>query len=550
MTSKIFRSIFAVALAVLLAALVIIMGVLYGYYGGVQKKQLAGQTAMAARGVELEGMEYLKNLDSDCRLTWISPQGAVLYDSTTDAEGMENHLGREEVDEALATGVGESERYSTTLAEKTLYYARRLEDGSVLRVSVEQYTVLTLTLGLLQPFLVVMVLAVILSYFLARRLSRRIVEPLNKLDLEQPLENEAYEELAPLLSRIEHQHAQINRHLNELRRKRDEFSAVTGSMSEGLILLNERGVILSINPAAAGLFGIGADCVGRDVLTVDRSLPMQRLIASALAGRHDEAVETRDGRHYQIDASPVLSEGKVSGVVILTFDATERYLAEQQRREFSANVSHELKTPLQSIMGSAELLENGLVKPADIPRFVGHIRSEAARMVTLIDDIIRLSQLDEGEAVPTEPVDLLALTQEAVRSLRDAAEKRRVTFHVQGAQAQVEGVRRMLYEIVYNLCDNAVKYNVEGGSVDVAVEDGPGQAVLTVSDTGIGIPPEHQARVFERFYRVDKSHSRETGGTGLGLSIVKHAAQYHGAALELQSAPGEGTRITVRFPKK
>ena len=550
MTSKIFRSIFAVALAVLLAALVIIMGVLYGYYGGVQKKQLAGQTAMAARGVELEGMEYLKNLDSDCRLTWISPQGAVLYDSTTDAEGMENHLGREEVDEALATGVGESERYSTTLAEKTLYYARRLEDGSVLRVSVEQYTVLTLTLGLLQPFLVVMVLAVILSYFLARRLSRRIVEPLNKLDLEQPLENEAYEELAPLLSRIEHQHAQINRHLNELRRKRDEFSAVTGSMSEGLILLNERGVILSINPAAAGLFGIGADCVGRDVLTVDRSLPMQRLIASALAGRHDEAVETRDGRHYQIDASPVLSEGKVSGVVILTFDATERFLAEQQRREFSANVSHELKTPLQSIMGSAELLENGLVKPADIPRFVGHIRSEAARMVTLIDDIIRLSQLDEGEAVPTEPVDLLALTQEAVRSLRDAAEKRRVTFHVQGAQAQVEGVRRMLYEIVYNLCDNAVKYNVEGGSVDVAVEDGPGQAVLTVSDTGIGIPPEHQARVFERFYRVDKSHSRETGGTGLGLSIVKHAAQYHGAALELQSAPGEGTRITVRFPKK
>ena len=549
MTKRIFRSIFHVAVAVLRACLILIMGVLYEYFNTMQRNTLAAQMTLAAQGVQNEGLGYLNGLEeSTYRLTWIQADGTVLYDSRADETAMENHADREEIQEALSTGVGESERTSATLAEKTLYRAVRLSDGSVLRIGVTQYTVVTLLLGMLQPIAIVLLAAIVLSVILAKRVSKQITEPLNALDLDRPLENETYEELSPVLTRIERQHRQINSQLEQLRQKQDEFAAITGSMSEGLVLLDDKNTILSINPAAARLFGTDAACIGQNMLTVDRSLAMQKLIADAQAGTRGEAVVALAGGTYQIDASPVTSNDKRIGVCILAFDVTEKAQAEQMRREFSANVSHELKTPLQSIMGSAELIENGLVKQADLPRFVGHIRSEAGRLVTLIDDIIRLSQLDEGGELPVESVNLTALAGEAADALSGAAGAKNVTITVEGAPAEMQGVRRLLYEIVYNLCDNAIKYNVDGGSVKVSVSKESDGVLLSVADTGIGIPSEAQSRVFERFYRVDKSHSKESGGTGLGLSIVKHAAHQHHADIHLESAPGKGTTIQIHFP--
>jgi len=550
MTNKIFRSMFLMASLVLLASLVLVMGLLYEYFGLLQRRQLEGQTALAAQGVAREGRDFFTGLDSNgYRLTWVDRDGAVLYDSETDASRMENHADREEIREALASGSGQSQRYSATLAEQTFYQARRLPDGTVIRVSATQHSVFSLLLGLLKPILTVLGIAVILSALLARSLARRIVSPLNRLNLDRPLENEAaYEELSPLLTRIERQHRQINRQMEELERKNDEFSAVIDNMNEGLLLLNGQGQVLSINYAAARLFKVSGDGRGRDILAIDRSLAMQELVKGALAGQPGErTIELADSL-YQLHASPVRSGNLVRGVALLAFDATEQALAERQRREFSANVSHELKTPLQTIMGSAELIENGLVKPEDLPRFAGRIRGEAARLVTLIDDIIRLSQLDEGTELPREAVDLLEVAEEAAAALAAEAFHNQVALTVEGEPARVNGVRRLLYEIVYNLADNAVKYNVPRGSATIRVAREQKGVSLTVADTGIGIPPEDQQRVFQRFYRVDKSHSKATGGTGLGLSIVKHAAQYHQAAVELHSRPGQGTRVRLLFP--
>ena len=549
MTKKIFQSILLVAGCVLLASLLIIMGFLYDYFGGVEENQLRDELSLAAAAVEDGGTDYLSQLTADrCRLTWIAADGSVLYDTKTDAESLENHASRAEVSQALATGTGESTRYSSTLMEKTMYYAQRLDDGTVLRISISRATVGMIAVGMIQPLLIVLIVALILSGLLARRLSRRIVDPLNSLDLEHPLDNDAYEELSPLLKRIHHQHVEIQTQLRELREKTDEFTQITGSMREGLVLLDEHGDILSINAAAQALFGADAQCVGRDFLTIERSHEISAAIQAAAADGHSEVRAERAGRVYQFDISRITSDGKFLGTVILAFDITEQEFAERNRREFTANVSHELKTPLQGIIGSAELIENGMVKPEDLPRFVGHIHAEAARLVTLIDDIIRLSQLDEGDAMPTEPVDLLAVSQEAAENLHDAAAARNVTVSVTGQPAVLPGVRRLIYEIVYNLCDNAIKYNRDGGRVDVTVAADAGGSSITVADTGIGIAPEHQARVFERFYRVDKSHSKASGGTGLGLSIVKHAVQYHHGRIELESTPGTGTTIRVVFP--
>ena len=549
MTKKIFQSILLVAGCVLLASLLIIMGFLYDYFGGVEENQLRDELSLAAAAVEDGGTDYLSRLTADrYRLTWIAADGSVLYDTKTNAESLENHASRAEVSQALATGTGESTRYSSTLMEKTMYYAQRLDDGTVLRISISRATVGMIAVGMIQPLLIVLIVALILSGLLARRLSRRIVDPLNSLDLEHPLDNDAYEELSPLLKRIHHQHVEIQTQLRELREKTDEFTQITGSMREGLVLLDEHGSILSINAAAQALFGADAQCVGRDFLTIERSHEISAAIQAAAADGHSEVRAERAGRVYQFDISRITSDGKFLGTVILAFDITEQEFAERNRREFTANVSHELKTPLQGIIGSAELIENGMVKPGDLPRFVGHIHAEAARLVTLIDDIIRLSQLDEGDAMPTEPVDLLAVSQEAAENLHDAAAARNVTVSVTGQPAVLPGVRRLIYEIVYNLCDNAIKYNRDGGRVDVTVAADAGGSSITVADTGIGIAPEHQARVFERFYRVDKSHSKASGGTGLGLSIVKHAVQYHHGRIELESTPGTGTTIRVVFP--
>lgn len=550
MTKKIFQSILLVAGAVLLASLLIIMGFLYDYFGGVEENQLRDELSLAAAAVEDGGTDYLSQLTAGrYRLTWIAADGSVLYDTKTDAESLENHASRAEVSQALTTGTGESTRYSSTLMEKTMYYAQRLADGTVLRISISRATVGMIAVGMIQPLLIVLIVALILSGLLARRLSRRIVDPLNSLDLEHPLDNDAYEELSPLLKRIHRQHVEIQTQLRELHERTDEFTQITGSMREGLVLLDEHGDILSINAAAQALFGADAQCVGRDFLTIERSHELSAAIQAAVADGHSEVRAERAGRVYQFDISRITSDGKFLGTVILAFDITEQEFAERNRREFTANVSHELKTPLQGIIGSAELIENGMVKPDDLPRFVGHIHAEAARLVTLIDDIIRLSQLDEGDAMPTEPVDLLAVSQEAAENLQDAAAARGVTVGVTGQPAVIPGVRRLIYEIVYNLCDNAIKYNRDGGRVDVTVAADADGSSITVADTGIGIAPEHQGRVFERFYRVDKSHSKASGGTGLGLSIVKHAVQYHHGRIELESTPGTGTTIRAIFPK-
>ena len=549
MTKRIFRATLLVGVAVLIASLTLVMGALYSYFGRVQESQLRDELSLAAVGVEQNGMDYLKQLESDqYRITWLRADGAVLYDTRADAESMENHAQRQEVQQALATGEGESSRYSDTLLQKTVYYAKRLPDGTVLRLSAIRVTTGVLVLNMLQPILLVLAVALILSGVLASRLARRITEPLNRLDLEHPLENDTYEELAPLLRRMEHQRRQIDRQMDELRRRSEEFEQITGSMSEGLVLLDEAGVILSINPAARRLLDAAENCVGQDLLTVDRDVALSDALRQAAGQGHSEFRGQRNGREYQFDVTRIQSEGRTAGTVLLVFDVTERAFAERNRREFTANVSHELKTPLQGIIGSAELLENGLVKQEDVPRFIGHIRSEAQRLVTLIGDIIRLSQLDEGEPMPAEPVELLALAREAAESLQSAAAARNVTIAVEGEPVELTGVRRLLYEIIFNLCDNAIKYNTDGGRVQVTVTKENETAAVTVRDTGIGIPPDQQDRVFERFYRVDKSHSKASGGTGLGLSIVKHAVQYHHGAIHLQSEVGKGTEIRVTFP--
>ena len=549
MTKKIFRSIFLVAVIVFLACTSIIMAVMYGYFSTVQQAKLKDQTDLIVRGEALDGAAYFEGMNPDgYRVTWIDHDGSVLYDSEASADTMENHKDREEVREAFDNGIGESSRYSSTLSTKTLYRAVLLNDGTVVRVSVTQYTVLSLLLGMVQPIFAVFIVCIIISFLLAHNVAKRIVEPLNVVDLDHPLENDVYDELSPLLVKIDRQQRRIADQKAVLQRQQEEFALVTDHMNEGLILLNEKAEVLSINRAAMGLFNVGKESIGCDFLTVDRSIALQNTVKAALQGKHGEVLLTRNGRKYQMNASAILRDGAISGAVLLFFDVTDAADAEQQRREFTANVSHELKSPLQSIMGSAELLENGLVKAEDVPRFVGHIRSEAARLVVLIDDIIRLSQLDEGDELTAESVDLLALAQDTAASLADKAEKNGITLKVRGEPLTYRGVRRLLSEILFNLCDNAIKYNRPNGSVTVTVAKEEKGIALSVADTGIGIPPEHLNRIFERFYRVDKSHSKETGGTGLGLSIVKHAAQYHGATVEVQSKEREGTKFTIHFP--
>ena len=549
MTSRIFRSIVTVAAVILCVSLLFIMGVLYGYACDVQTMQLKDELSIAAAGTEKAGLSFLEDLDAkNYRLTWIQPDGTVKFDTHAESGQMENHLQREEIQQALGYGSGSAVRKSDTLLEKRMYEAKRLSDGSVLRISASQKTLIVLLAGMLHPVCLVAVLAIILSALLAHRVSCKIVEPLNQLDLEHPLENNTYEELSPLLVRIQQQHKEISSQMQALRQKNDELEQITANMREGLVLLDRNGVVLSINPAARKLFHADSDCVGTSFLRVERKSEMTAAVEAAFRDGLHELKTQRKGRIYQFLFSRITSGEETVGLVILALDITETENAEQNRREFTANVSHELKTPLQAIIGSAELLENGLVKPEDTQRFIGNIRKEATRLVNLIEDVIRLSHLDEGVEMPKEDVDILDIAEEIAESLRLAAEEKKVTMQVSGQHCTVPGVRGLVFEIVQNLCSNAVKYNVEGGRVDVTVAKRGSSVVLTVADTGIGIPREHQSRVFERFYRVDKSHSRASGGTGLGLSIVKHAAQYHNADIQLESTPGKGTTIRVVFP--
>lgn len=549
MTKKIFKSILIVAGTVLLASIVIIMGCLYEYFSNIQKDKLADELDIAASAVELYGTDYLKNIDSErYRITWIQADGKVIYDTQAGADSMENHADRQEVKQALAEGEGSSSRYSDTLMEKTSYYARLLDDGSVLRVSTTYVTAGLLVLGMLQPILVVLIAALVLSGILARRISKRIVEPMNSIDLDRPLENDTYEELSPLLNRINQQHKEIEMQMRYLKQRTDEFTQITESMKEGLILLDNKGNVLSINEAAQNILETDSSCIGQNFLSIERSRNINNAIQSAFEEGHSEIYAQYGSREYQVDISRIESGGETVGAVLLAFDITEQQNAQRNRREFTANVSHELKTPLQGIIGSAELIENGMVKPEDMPRFTGHIRKEASRLVTLIEDIIRLSQLDEGRQMPSEQVDLFELADEVKSVLEGACEAKNINMKLMGEHVCVDGVKRLLYEIIYNLCDNAVKYNNEGGIADIDISSDEKNAYITVRDSGIGIPQDQQERVFERFYRVDKSHSKESGGTGLGLSIVKHAVSYHNGTVSMKSEPGNGTEIRVALP--
>ena len=544
MTSKIFRSTVFVAAIVLLLSLMCIMGCLYGYVDDMQVTQLRDELHMAAVGTEQGGVEFLKAVNSDhYRLTWVTEDGHVVYDTAADESQMTNHADREEIQEALKTGKGSASRHSDTLLERTVYEAIRLTDGSVLRISVSQKTMLVLVLGMLHPVCVVALCAIVLSLLLSHRMSRKIMEPLNALDLDHPLENDTYAELSPLLRKLNQQYQQIDRQKRKLQRMTDEFEQVTSCMQEGLVVLDKETHIRSINTAARKIFDTDPECIGQSFYMVYHGNALQKALDTALEKGHGSTVAEVQGREYRFNVSNIQSGGKLLGAVILAEDVTEQINAERTRREFTANVSHELKSPLQSIMGSAELLENGLVRPEDQPRFMGHIRKESARLLSLIENILRLSQLDENMGLPKEDVDLFALAQEAVSSLELQAVDKNVKIRIEGGPCMIQGVRAMLYEIVRNLCDNAIKYNVDGGEVRVQVQSG----ILTVTDTGIGIPPEDQSRIFERFYRVDKAHSRQCSGTGLGLSIVKHAVQYHNARMELKSTFGVGTTIRVLF---
>ncbi len=535
-------------MAVLIASLFFITAFLYDYFNKMQVVRLKEELSLAAGNAEKLGEDFFDSFDSSVfRFTMISSDGTVLYDSQANAAEMENHLDREEVAEAIENGSGSSARYSYTLTEKTFYEATRLENGNILRISINQVTVGALIIGMLPCICAIILFSLIVALVLSNKMAKSIVKPLNELDLENPTENDSYEELAPLLTKINKQHKLITRQLGELKQKSDEFEQITASMNEGLILLDKKGVILSINDAAKELFCTDGSALGRDILTVDRSIEMSIAVENALVGKHSEFREKHNGGEYQFIINCIKSDGKIIGAVILCFDVTETAFAEQNRKEFTANVSHELKTPLQSIIGSAELLENGLVKPEDTSKFIGNIKSEAARLVSLINDIIRLSELDEDVEPERESVDLYVVANEVVEELSAAAAKKQVGLHLNGESCIMNGIRSYLREIIYNLCDNAIRYNKEGGKVTIDLKNENGSIVLSVSDTGIGIPQEHRSRIFERFYCVDKSHSKETGGTGLGLSIVKHAVSFHGGTIKLDSTVGKGTTVTVTF---
>ena len=549
MREKIFRSILNVTMIVLISSLFLVTLVLHNYFGNIQSKQLKENVELAAKGVEQDGLLYLAGFqEKDYRITWIAADGRVLFDNQANIEIMENHRDRKEVKEAMEKGVGTSRRHSPTLMENTIYEAKLLSDQTILRISMNQKSVLALLWGVIQPFGIILLFAVGIAYFIADRLSKQIIEPLDSIDLEHPLREDSYEEIAPFLNRIYYQKKQIKKQVKELDRKKLEFEQVISHMKEGLVVLDADNQVLSINPAAMKLFQTTENCIGNDVLAVERKQKFIGAVEKAKEQGHSQLRMEKNKREYQFDITSICTAKGVIGSVILAFDITEQRNAEKMRREFSANVSHELKTPLQSIIGSAELLKSNLVKEEDIPRFVGHIHKEATRLVVLIEDIIRLSELDEEQEIQKEEISLYQIASEVMLSLQDEVEKRELCLKLNGEEGKMTGVYRLLYEVIYNLCENAIKYNVKGGKIEVTIEEKEKETGIVIKDTGIGIPSEHQSRVFERFYRVDKSHSKKSGGTGLGLSIVKHAVSYHNGTIALASEEGKGTTIEIWFP--
>ena len=549
MTGKLFRNSMAVAVTVMVLSIALFMGMLYQHFTDQIMGELQTETQLVAQGVEVEGLNYLQGMESRNRITWVAGDGTVLYDSQADASKMENHADREEIRQALENESGTAQRYSATLAQQTLYAAQRLSDGSVIRMASAQQTVVVVLLSMIQPILLILGIALIISAVLASRMTRGIIRPIVSLDLEHPENCDTYQELVPLLTRVKRQNETIQRQMAQLSQQQQEFSALTENMSEGFLLLDRRGRVLSYNSGALSQLGAQPPKGEVNVLVLNRSEGFQRAVDDALEGRKSCQMIHQGGRWCQVLANPVLRDGEQAGVVMVLLDVTEQEQREELRREFTANVSHELKTPLTAISGIAEIMRGGMVKPEDIEDFAGDIYQEAQRLIALVEDIIRLSRLDEGEGgLEREDVDLLKLSDQVVHRLEPAARKQDMALKVTGRSVKVHGVASVLEEMLYNLCDNAIKYNKPGGRVTVTVDYLGQDAQVQVEDTGIGIPQEDQSRVFERFYRVDKSHSKEIGGTGLGLSIVKHGAALHDGQVRLESTPGRGTKVTLVMP--
>ena len=531
--------------------LAFVVGILYHYFQGQLMDELKKEAVYISRGVESAGTDYLQQLnDEDSRITYVDESGKVIYDNEANVESMDNHGHRKEIREAEINGEGADERMSSTLSEKTMYYAVRLENGNVLRVSSNQASVWMLLLQLLPPFAAVLILMLLLSGVFASRLSGKVVEPLNGLDLEHPEENDAYDEVQPLLSKISRQSRQIRLQLEAARRQQKEFSIITENMQEGLLVIDRYTMVLSVNSSVGRLLKVKEIKTGESVYLLNRSEEFRDVVGQVLEGKHEDKVLRLDGSEIQVIANPVTRENKIEGAVILLVDVTEKVEREQLRREFSANVSHELKTPLTSISGFAEIMQDGFVKDEDVKVFAGRIYKEAQRLIRLVGDVIRISRLDEG-GLPYqwEKLDIYSLTHDIFSTLHEAAEKQEVHMYMEGGSTVLDTVPTIMEEVLYNVCDNAVKYNRRGGEVFVRLKDGEDAVRVNVRDTGIGIPKEDQERIFERFYRVDKSHSREIGGTGLGLSIVKHGVKTLNGRLWLNSEPGQGTEIIMEFPK-
>ena len=551
MAKRIFRNMVLTAVFAVLLTAGLIVAVLYNVHENDMSRELEQEAGFIVSALELadDDIGYLDKLDTESRITLISADGTVLFDSAADAGMMENHAERPEVDQALQNGRGGSTRLSATLAQTTIYYAVRTNDGYVLRIANTRDSALAAFVNVFPLVFGMLLCVVLLALLLAKSTAKRIVEPINALDLDQPLVNDAYDELAPLLTRMERQHTQIHQHVKALENARTELAAIMDNMREGMILLDKNSAILSMNESAMRIFGVSEEeHIGKNLLSVSRDADLHDLAAAALRGEGGSLTMNRNNRHYRIYASPVMQKDKVRGVVLLVLDVTERFAAEESRREFTANVSHELKTPLTSISGFAEIIRDGIAQPQDIHHFAGMICKESARLIALVNDILELSQLDEKQNLGQKvKVFLMPMLRSLSNDFAIPAQKKNLTLTLSGDAAEVEGYPTLLREMFFNLIDNAIKYTPEGGKIAVSVENTEKQLVCRVSDNGIGIPKEHQAHVFERFYRVDKSHSRQTGGTGLGLAIVKHVAQIHGAEIHLDSQPGRGTKIGISF---
>lgn len=549
MTRRIFKNTMLIVVISVFLCIFFILGILYDYFNKRLMSEMNEEAVYIAGGVEKNGLDYLESIENtEKRITWIAADGTVLFDNKTDAVAMDNHIDREEIKEALKSSVGNSTRHSYTLSEETIYHAIRIKDGSVVRIAGTEKSIFVIVLGIMQPVLVVVVAAFILAATLSLRLSRQIVEPLDKLDLDNPNEAEVYDEMSPFIRKIILQNEEIEEKIEELQSQKKEFSLITDNMQEGFVVVDKSSNILSYNKGAAKLFGVYYPLEGKNILALNRMEEFADCVNASVGGRHSEMVINFGESFYNIYANPVFDAGEPTGAIIIITDVTEKEERDILRREFSANVSHELKTPLTSISGIAEVMKNGILDACDIPKFAGKIYDEAGRLIKLVEDIISLSKLDETENLTDMvKIDLFAISEMVVKRLEEIAKKQSVKLFVKGKHIYIKGVLAIIDDMIYNLVENGVKYNREGGQVTVSVYEDMGKVALTVSDTGIGIAKDKLDRIFERFYRADKSRSKEIGGTGLGLSIVKHGAKLHNAEISVESELDRGTVIKVIF---